>query len=170
MRNLLESTNGIFKKSLLNLFSGGGLAQLSIVMLGVGPYITSSIIMQLLTIMFPKLKEMYQEEGEAGRQKFNQYSRLLTVPLSYIQGYALMALLIRQSILPQLSLVETFGTLTIVTCGSLFLMWLGELISEKKLGNGVSLLILAGIMAGLPQTIQQAAFSYTPDQLFTYIA
>ena len=162
------SQNQIF--SLVSAFTGGSLASLSIGMLGLGPYITATIIMQLLTMIFPSLEQIYKHEGEAGRTRFNQYSRLLTVPLSYIQGYALMALLIRQSILPQLSLVETFGTLTIVTCGSLFLMWLGELISEKKLGNGVSLLILAGIMAGLPQTIQQAAFSYTPDQLFTYIA
>jgi len=162
------SQNQIF--SLVSTFTGGSLASLSIGMLGLGPYITATIIMQLLTMIFPSLEQIYKHEGEAGRARFNQYSRLLTVPLSYIQGYALMALLIRQSILPQLSLVETFGTLTIVTCGSLFLMWLGELISEKKLGNGVSLLILAGIMASVPQSLQQAAFSYTPDQLFTYIA
>jgi preprotein translocase subunit SecY len=84
---------------LLNIFSGGGLSNLSIIMLGVSPYITSSIIMQLLTVMFPKLKAMYQEEGDAGRRKFAQYSRLITVPLAFAQGYAFIALLKSQGVL-----------------------------------------------------------------------
>src|SRR5690349_6978763 len=85
--------------NLLNIFSGGGLSNLSIVMLGVGPYITGSIIMQLMTVMVPKLKAMYQEEGEAGRRRFAQYSRLLTVPLAFVQGYAFIKLLQNQSVL-----------------------------------------------------------------------
>src|SRR3990167_2788418 len=90
--------------NLLNIFSGGGLSNLSIVMLGVGPYITASIIMQLLTVMVPKLKALSQEEGEIGRRRFAQYSRLLTVPLAIIQGYAFIKLLQGQSVLPALSI------------------------------------------------------------------
>src|SRR3989344_4834413 len=120
---------------LLNVFSGGVLDNLSIVMLGVGPYITASIIMQLLTMLFPVLKEMYHEEGEAGRQKFNQYSRLLTVPLAMLQGYGLLIILVRQQIIPQLDFFGFATNMIVVTAGTLFLMWLGELISEKGIGN-----------------------------------
>src|SRR3989344_5184250 len=115
---------------LLNIFSGGALDNISIVMLGVGPYITASIIMQLFTMIFPSLKEMYQEEGEAGRKRFNQYSRLLTVPLAILQGYALMTLLTRQGLIPPLEAFATFTNILIVTSGSIFLMWIGELVSE----------------------------------------
>ncbi|HXV26710.1 MAG TPA: preprotein translocase subunit SecY [Candidatus Paceibacterota bacterium] len=162
------SQNQLF--GLVSAFTGGSLATLSIAMLGLGPYITASIIMQLLTMIFPALEQMYKYEGEAGRAKFNQYSRLLTVPLSFVQGYAFLALLMRQDVIPQLGWFPMLSTLTIVTAGGLFLMWLGELITEKNLGNGVSLLIMAGIVATFPQSLRQAAFTYTPDQLFTYIA
>src|SRR3989338_7554074 len=111
---------------LLNIFSGGALENLSIMMLGVGPYITASIIMQLLTMIFPNLKEMYQEEGEAGRQKFNQYSRLATVPLAALQGFGLLALLGRNGVLGELALFEQVTNIIIVTAGSVLLMWLGE--------------------------------------------
>ena len=134
---------------LLNVFSGGVLENLSIAMLGVGPCITASIIMQLLTMIFPRMKEMYQEEGEAGRARFNQYSRLLTVPLALLQSYALIVVLERQQVLD----LSAFGYLTsmiTVTAGTMFLMWLGELISEKNIGNGISLLIFAGIVSRLP--------------------
>src|SRR3989338_4416919 len=130
---------------LLNVFSGGALDNLSIVMLGVGPYITASIIMQLLTMVFPSLKEMYQENGEAGRQKFNQYSRLLTPPLALIQGFGLLTILERQGIL-SFTFYDKIASLIVVAAGSIFLMWLGELISEYGIGNGVSLLIFAGIV------------------------
>src|SRR3989344_2482909 len=96
---------------LLNIFSGGVLDNLSIVMLGVGPYITASIIMQLLTMIVPRLKEMYQEEGEAGRARFNQYARLLTVPLALLQGYGLLVVLVRQQVLPTLSLFSYITSL-----------------------------------------------------------
>ncbi|MFY9462194.1 MAG: preprotein translocase subunit SecY, partial [Candidatus Sungiibacteriota bacterium] len=132
---------------LLNIFSGGVLDNLSIVMLGVGPYITASIIMQLLTMLFPALKEMYHEAGEAGRQKFNQYSRLLTVPLALLQGYGLLIILMRQQIIPQLDFFGFATSMIAVTAGTLFLMWLGELISEIGIGNGISLLIFAGIVS-----------------------
>lgn len=154
---------------LISLFTGGGLETLSIVMLGVGPYITSSIIMQLLTMIFPQLEQMYKYEGEAGRQKFNQYSRLMTVPLAYLQGFGFLTLLSRQGIIPSLSFEQWVISLTVVTAGTVFLMWLGELMSEKQLGNGVSLLIFAGIVAAGPQAIRQLYFGYDPSQLITYI-
>ncbi len=155
---------------LLNVFSGSGLSNLSIVMLGVGPYITGSIIMQLLTMMSPKLKAMYHEEGEMGRKKFTQYSRLLTVPLAILQGYALLILLARQGVLGDLTAFAMFSNVLIITAGSVFLMWLGELISEFGIGNGVSLIIFAGIASGIPTaTSQLLAAGYNPAELPTYI-
>lgn len=155
---------------LLNIFSGGGLTNLSIVMLGVAPYITASIIMQLLTMIFPSLKEMYQEEGEAGRKKFAQYSRLLTVPLAVMQGFGLLTLLRSQGVLGDLSFTDNLINVIIVTAGSLLLMWLGELINEFGIGNGVSLLIFAGIVAGFPTIATQIYLSFTPDQIPLYLA
>lgn len=155
---------------LLNIFSGGVLQNLSIVMLGVGPYITASIIMQLLTMIFPRLKEMYQEEGEAGRARFNQYSRLLTVPLALLQSYGLLVILIRQQVLPELSLLGYVTSMITVTAGTVFLMWLGELISEKNIGNGISLLIFAGIVSSLPTSIQQTLLTFDASQLPMYLA
>lgn len=154
---------------LLNIFSGGVLENLSIVMLGVGPYITASIIMQLFTMIVPRLKEIYQEEGEAGRERFNQYARILTVPLALLQGYGLLALLVRQQVIPQLGVFDLASNLVVITGGTLFLMWLGELMNEKGLGNGISLLILAGIVSGLPRSLQQEFFSFGPEQLPSYI-
>ncbi len=155
---------------LLNIFSGGGLSGLSIVMLGVGPYITASIIMQLLTIMSPKMKEMYHEEGEAGKKRFAQYSRLLSVPLAVIQGIGFLVLLSSQGILPDLSSFQMVVNLIAITAGSVLLMWIGELASEFGIGNGMSLIIFAGIVAGLPNAIQQIIFTYSPDQILTYVA
>lgn len=154
---------------ILNVFTGGGLSKLSIIMLGVGPYITGSIIMQLLTIMVPRLKALYHEEGEIGRKKFTQYSRLITVPLAAIQGFSLMLVLQNQGILGNLSLFEKFTGLAVVIAGSMFLMWLGELISEYGIGNGVSLLIFAGIVANLPKELSQMLFTFDPSQIPTYI-
>ena len=154
---------------LISLFTGGGLETLSIIMLGVGPYITASIIMQLLTMIFPQLEEMYKHEGEAGRQKFNQYSRILTVPLALLQGFGFLTILSRQGIIGTLSLNQWLVSLIVVSAGTVFVMWLGELISEKNLGNGISLLIFAGIVASGPQAIRQLYFGYDPSQLFTYV-
>src|SRR3989344_2704587 len=131
---------------LLNLFSGGALDNLSIVMLGVGPYITASIIMQLLTMIFPRLKEMYQEEGEAGRKKFNQYSRLLTVPLALIQGFSLLVVLRNSGIIGQLDLLGRLENLVVIVAGS-------------------NILIFAGIVSGIPSGIQQYFLSYDPSQI-----
>ena len=161
------SNNQFF--GILNIFAGGGLSNLSIIMLGVGPYITSSIIMQLLTIMVPSLKRIYQEEGEAGRKRFTQYSRLLTVPLAFIQGFGLLALLERQGILGNLTAFDRIENLIVVVAGAILLMWIGELMSEFGIGNGVSLLIFAGIVAQIPSELAQLIFTFDVSQIPMYL-
>lgn len=165
--NRFLSNNQFF--GILNIFSGGGLTNLSIIMLGVGPYITGSIIMQLLTIMVPSLKRIYHEEGEAGRKRFTQYSRLLTIPLAAIQGFSLLAILESQNILVNLTAFDRVINLVIVIAGSVFLMWLGELMSEFGIGNGVSLIIFAGIVSRLPATVSQLAFTFDVSQVPLYL-
>jgi preprotein translocase subunit SecY len=155
---------------LLSMLSGGALDMFSIVMLGVGPYITASIIMQLLTMIFPKMKELQREEGEAGRAKFNQYSRLLTVPLALIQAYGFLLLLQNQGVMDPLAGLDLVATIMIVTAGSVLLMWFGELITEKQIGNGVSLIIFAGILAMAPSAIQQNILAYDPAKIPSYLA
>lgn len=154
---------------LLDVFSGGGLSNLSIVMLGVGPYITASIIMQLCTIMFPRLKAMYQEEGEAGRKKFSQISRILSVPLALLQAVSFIILLEKQGVVGELSTYQLAINTLVVTAGSVLLMWIGELITEFGIGNGVSLIIFGGIVATLPTKISQVLLSYDPSKLLTYL-
>jgi len=155
---------------LLNLFSGGGLSSLSIVLLGVGPYITASIIMQLLTLMMPRIKQLYQEEGEIGRKKFTQYTRLLTLPLSVIQGISFLLILERAGVVTSLTPFNFATNLIVITAGSMLLMWLGELISEYGIGNGISLLIFGGIVAGLPSQVSQAIFTFDTTQIPVYVA
>src|SRR4030042_251125 len=147
------ASNQVF--GLLNLFSGGAMDNLSIVMMGLGPYITATIIFQLLTMIFPQLEKMYKEEGEAGRQKFNQYCRIATCPLAVLQGYGMLTIFQRQGLIGNLSPSLFFTSIFTITAGAVFLMWLGELISEKGIGNGVSLLIFAGIIADFPNSIRQ---------------
>ena len=154
---------------LLNIFTGGAMSNLSVAMLGLGPYITAIIIMQLLTMIFPSLEAIYKEEGEAGRQKFNQYGRLLTVPLSVLQGYGMITLLRNQGVIGHLSFSEIATTIIIITAGTIFLMWLGELISEKGIGNGVSLLIFAGIVARFPTSFQQTIVGWDPTKIPSYL-
>jgi preprotein translocase subunit SecY len=153
----------------LSFFSGGGLSNLSIVMLGVGPYITATIIMQLLTIIFPQLKEMYYEEGARGQAKFNQWSRMITVPLALVQAYGFLTLLISQGVIDRPDAFSFFRNVIVITCGSMLALWLGELITEQKVGNGISLIILAGIIARLPSSIASAYATYTPGMLPTYL-
>ncbi len=155
---------------LLNIFSGGGLANLSIVMLGVTPYITASIIMQLVTLMSPRLKALYQEEGTAGRRKFNQYARLLTAPLSIIQAFGFLAFLRAQGVLGEMAFFDQIANVLVITAGSLLLMWIGELISEFGIGNGVSIIIFAGIVAVLPANLAQLIFTFDVSQLPIYLA
>jgi preprotein translocase subunit SecY len=155
---------------LFNIFSGGGLSKLSIVMLGVGPYITASIVMQLLTMIFPKLKQMYQEEGEAGRAKFTQYSRLITVPLALVQGGGFLLLLQRSGVVLELGVLGMVTNIMVIIAGSIFLMWLGELMTEYGIGNGTSLIIFAGIVASVPSSLTQMIVSFVPSQIPLYIA
>ena len=150
---------------LLNVFTGGALDNLSIVMLGLGPFITATIILQLLTMIFPQLEKIYKEEGEAGRQKFNQYGRLLTIPLALIQGYSMIAIFQRQNVISQLNPLLLSAALVTIAAGTIFLMWLGELISEKGIGNGVSLLIFAGIAADFPNNIRQAIVNWEASMI-----
>ncbi len=154
---------------LLNLFTGGALSNFSIVMLGLGPYITSVIILQLLTMIFPQLERMYKEEGEAGRQKFNQYGRMLTIPLAFLQSYGMLTLLQRQQVIDSLSFPLLATSILTITAGALFLMWLGELISEKGIGNGISLMIFAGIVARVPTSIGQAIVTWNVSDIPFYI-
>jgi len=167
LRSFFEG-NQLF--GLLNMFTGGAMSNLSIAMLGMGPYITATIIMQLLTMIFPRLEAIYKEEGEAGRQKFNQYGRLLTVPLAALQGYSMIMLLRAQQVIGSLSVYQIFTTVLIITAGTIFLMWLGELTSEKGIGNGVSLLIFAGIVAAFPTSLRQILLNWDPSNIPSYVA
>lgn len=154
---------------LLNIFSGGGFSNLSIIMIGVSPYITASIVMQLMTILIPRLKEMYQEEGEAGRARFAQYSRYLTVPLAFIQAFGFLLLLQQNGVVPALSMLGFVTNVVVIAAGSMLLMWIGELISEFGIGNGVSLIIFAGIVASIPTQLAQFLFTFDIAQLPAYL-
>lgn len=151
---------------LLNVFSGGSMDNFSIVMMGIGPYITASIIFQLLGMVVPKFEEMQKEE--AGRQKINTWTRIATVPLAFIQAYSMIALLRRSSygIMGDISVFELFTTIITITAGTIFLMWIGELISEKKIGNGISLLIFAGIISSLPSAVQRLFVTFDLSQIY----
>jgi preprotein translocase subunit SecY len=166
LKNLFASNQFL---GLMNLFSGGGMENFSIVMMGVGPYITSSIIFQLLGMIIPAVEEMQKEES--GRQKINMWTRWATVPLAVLQSYGMITMLRNGSsgILGDIAPFD-FGLMILtITAGSIFLMWLGELITEKKVGNGISLLIFAGIVASLPTTVQQMATTFDSTQLFMVI-
>lgn len=165
--------------SFLDVFSGGGISRFSIVMLGLGPYITASIMIQLLTMVSPKLEQL-SKDGEEGRNKINQYSRLLALPLAFVEGYAGIRFLqysVAQSgggadFLANPSLEQWALMLLGIAGGTMFLMWLGELITEKSLGNGVSIIIFAGIVAGMPQTVGQSiqkiiVTGYEPTEILT---
>ncbi len=153
---------------LLNIFSGGGLSNLSIIMLGVGPFITASIIMQLMTVMSTKLKTMYSEEGETGRARFTQYSRQLTLPLAILQAFGFLSLLKSQGVISGLTTFEFIVNIVIVVAGSMLLMWIGELVTEYGIGNGVSIIIFAGIVAALPSQASQLIFSFDAAQIPLY--
>jgi preprotein translocase subunit SecY len=162
------SGNQIF--GLLNVFSGGTIENFSLVMLGVGPYITASIIFQLLSMVVPRLEEI-SKEGESGQQKINMYTRIATVPMAFLQGYGFIKLIdqSQQGIFTDLTAFRLISIMMMVTAGTMFLVWLGELITERKVGNGISLLIFAGIVSSLPGVVQQAIVNYNPADLYTYI-
>ncbi len=153
---------------LLDLFSGGGLKNFSIGMLGVGPYITASIIIQLLTMIIPSLEAM-MKEGQSGQQKMNQYTKYLTVPLTVIQAYSFITLLQKQSnytIIGHLTVMQYISAMVTICGGTMLLVWLGDLITEKKIGNGVSLLIFAGIVANWIGSITKMGAVYDPSKIF----
>lgn len=155
---------------LLNVFSGGTMENFSIMALGVAPYITSSIIFQLLSMIIPQL-EALSKEGEYGRAKINMYTRLATVPLAILQSYGMITLL-RQSpaqIITDLSFFRLATTILTITAGTILLMWIGELISEKKVGNGVSILIFAGIVSALPSAVQQILVTFDKTQVLNLV-
>ncbi len=156
---------------LINIFSGGGMQNFSLVAMGVAPYITASIIFQLLVMIIPKLEELSKEPG--GYQKINRWTRFLTVPLAVLQSYGMITILRQQStfqIIGNLSTFDLITTLTTLTAGTIFLMWIGELISEKNIGNGISLLIFAGIISALPSALQRAVAVFDPSQIAVLIA
>lgn len=148
--------------ALLDIFSGGTLVNFSITALGLNPYINASIILQLLTIVFPKLEEL-SKEGEYGREKINQYTRFLTVPLAAIQGVGMYALLRNQGIVANLDPLTLLSMIVTMTAGTLFVMWLGEMVTEYGIGNGISLLIFAGIVGRMPVVIMQTLTSVSQE-------
>ena len=150
--------------SLLDIFSGGTLANFSVMSLGLNPYINASIIMQLLQFVFPKLEEL-AKEGEAGREKINQYTRYLTVPLTAIQSFGMYILLKNSQIISTVTPLTLLSMVASMTAGTILLMWLGELISQRGIGNGISMIIFAGIVGRLPIGLAQQATVFDPSQL-----
>ena len=166
IRNYL-SGNAVF--GMLNLFSGGGFSNFSLVTLGLGPYINASIIMQIFTVVIPKLEEL-SKEGEFGREKINQYTKILTIPISLLQSYGMYFLLMKQQIitpLPALNLVVFMLTLM---GGSMLLVWLGDLLTEKGIGNGISMLIFVGIVERLPSGLMQFYLSLNAETFIRSLA
>lgn len=150
--------------SLLDIFSGGTLANFSVMSLGLNPYINASIIVQLLQLVFPKLEEM-AKEGEAGRQKINQYTRYLSVPLAVMQSFGMFILLKNSQIITTVDPLSLTSLIATMTAGTILLMWLGELITERGIGNGISMVIFAGIVGRLPISLAQTASVFDPSQL-----
>ena len=153
--------------SLLNVFSGGTLANFSIMALGINPYITASIIMQLAGMVIPQLKEM-QKEGESGRERVNQYTRMLAVPLAVAQSVSVLVLLRSQGLLTNPQPLTLVAMIFSLVAGAMILTWLGELISQYGIGNGISMILFAGIVSQLPAGFGQLLSITTSDQLMTF--
>lgn len=170
----LEAIKNVFASnqllSLLDVFSGGTLANFSILALGLNPYINASIIMQLMTMIVPKLEEL-QKEGETGQNVINQYTRMLTVPLAIMQSAAMFMLLKNSNLVTTTDPLSILALLSTLAAGSILLMWIGENLTEYGLGNGISLLIFAGIVGRLPATFLQTssiASTINPASIITY--
>ena len=159
VRELIETQAFL---QLLDLFSGGGLSTFSIVAMGVNPYINASIIMQLMTGVVPRLQAL-SREGDYGRQKINQYTRYLCVPLALLQSYGYLAILNANGIITEFNILEaqTLSQMITLSAGTILAMWIGELITERGIGNGISFIIFAGIVAGVPQGV--VSFLQNPD-------
>lgn len=152
---------------LINLLGGGTLANFSILAVGIGPYIYASIVMQLATQIYPKLEEL-QKEGGYGRQKINQYTRYITVPLGILQAIGMYALLRSQGLIANLGPIELVTFIATLVAGTMVVLWLGELISEQNIGNGISLIIFTGIVGQFPVAIIQVLTTITGDQVMNY--
>lgn len=152
--------------SLLNIFSGGTLANFSVVAVGINPYITASIIIQLATMVIPSLKEM-QKESEAGRERLNQYTRLLSVPLAVVQSMSVIALLRSQSLLAATNPLSLIALIITLVAGSMVMIWLGELVSQYGIGNGISMVLFAGIVSQVPVAFARTLSITTSDQFLT---
>lgn len=152
---------------LVNLLGGGTLANFSVLAVGIGPYIYASIVMQLATQIYPKLEEL-QKEGDYGRQKINQYTRFLTIPLGILQSIGMYALLRSQGLIANLDPFGLFTFVVTLLAGTMLILWIGEIISEQKIGNGISLIIFAGIVGVLPTAVIQAFSTITADQIMNY--
>jgi len=167
-----ESLRQFFQQSaflgLLDIFSGGTLANFSLMALGLNPYINASIILQLLTMVWPTL-EALSKEGEYGREKINQYTRLLTVPLALFQAIGMYALLKSQGLTTQVTPLELLGMVVTMTSGTMLLVWLGELLTENGIGNGISMLIFAGIVGRLPITLGQTSSLFDANNSFNLL-
>src|SRR3989344_2737614 len=153
---------------LLDIFSGGTLANFSVISLGLNPYINASIIFQLLTMISPKV-EALSKEGETGRQIINQYTRYLTVPLAILQSIGMFVLLKNQGIITQVNPLQITAIVVGLTAGTIFLMWIGELITEYGIGNGISLLIFAGIVSRVPVVLTQTASVVDQTQIINIL-
>lgn len=156
--------------SLLNIFAGGTLSRFSIVAVGINPYITASIIMQLAGMVFPKLKEMQKEEGEAGRAKLNQYTRLLSVPFAIVQSISVIALLRSQNLLTAANPMTMIAMVVAMVAGAMIMLWLGELVSEYGIGNGISMVLFAGIVSQVPVALSQTVSIASSQQILTLLS
>src|SRR3990167_3177007 len=167
LRELLQK-NAVL--GLFNLFSGGGFQNFSIVTLSLAPYINASIIMQLLTMMVPSL-EALSKEGESGREQINQYTKYLTVPLSFMQAYGVYFLLsTQQGIVQRLDVLSLLALVFTLTGGSLFFTWIGDLVTERGVGNGISLLIFVGIISSLPSSALNFIYTINPENFFNAVS
>lgn len=168
----LEKLKALFAQSqflsLLDIFSGGTLINFSIMALGLNPYINASIILQLLSVVFPQLEQL-AKEGEYGRFKMNQYTRFLTVPLTIVQAVGIFILLRNQKIVTNLSPLEFFSFISTLVAGTFILVWFGELISEFGLGNGISLIIFAGIVGRLPVLLGRTAVTINQEMFINFL-
>jgi preprotein translocase subunit SecY len=153
---------------LLDIFSGGTLSNFSVLAVGLGPYIYASIMLQLLGVVYPRIEEL-QQEGEYGRQKINQYTRYITIPLAVLQSFGMYVLLRSQNIIPNLSIFDLTAFVVTMVAGTMFIMWIGELLSEQGIGNGISLLIFAGIVVRLPVGIGQLFSTFSAQQSMNLI-
>lgn len=158
LSSFFSNTGDLGVVGIFSALTGGASEQFSLVMLGLSPYINASIIMQLCTVIFPKL-EALSKEGQQGQQQINKYTRWLAVPLAFVQSYGFLFLLSGSSALVDMSFPAVFAPMIYVTAGSLFIMWLGEMITEKGIGNGISLLIFAGIVSGVPSVLGNMLFA-----------